>query len=72
MVAITGNSSVGNPYFGIEYKVIVIPCQSRDFPLSYAVIAIIVHLLFHYFLSFIIFNILIVFFLVSSFISFYR
>ena len=38
-----------NPYFGIEHKVIVIPCQSKNFPLSYAVIATIVLLLFHYF-----------------------
>ena len=58
-------SSVGNPYFGIEHKIIIILCQSRDFPLSYTVIATIVHHLFHYFLSlgfllhfiFIIFNI---------------
>ena len=40
-----------NPNFGIEHIIIVIPCQSRDFSLSYAVIATIVLLLFHYFLS---------------------
>ena len=45
----------------LAHKIIVIPCQSRDFPLSYAVIATIVHLLFHclnhYFIfKFIIFN----------------
>ena len=47
MVAITAYSSVGNPYFGIEHKIIVISCQSRDLTLSYAVIATIVHLLFY-------------------------
>ena len=44
-----------------------IPCQSRDFPPTYAIIATIVHLLFHYFyrlnsyliFKFIIFNILV-------------
>ena len=29
------HSLVENPYFGIEHKIIAIPCQSRDFPLSY-------------------------------------
>ena len=62
-----------NPYFGIEHKIIVIPCQSRDLTLSYAVIATIVHLLFptfyhldlYFIFKFIIFNILVclVFFL---------
>ena len=54
-------------YFVTEHKIIVKPCQSRDFPLSYAVIATIDHLFFHYFycldpyfiLKFIIFNILV-------------
>ena len=36
-------------YFVTEHKIIVKPCQSRDFPLSYAVIATIDHLFFHYF-----------------------
>ena len=36
------------PYFGIEHKIIVIPCQSRDLMLSYAVIATIVHLYYYY------------------------
>ena len=49
MVAIT--NSVENPYFGIEHKIIVIPCQSRDLTLSYAVIATIIHLLFTTFYS---------------------
>ena len=44
-------AAVRNPYFGIEHKIFAIPCQSRDFPPSYAVIATIVHPLFHYFLS---------------------
>ena len=33
------HSSVGNPYFGIERKIIVRPCQSRDLTLRNAVIA---------------------------------
>ena len=49
MVAITAQLS-GKSLLGIEHKIIVIPCQSRDLTLSYAVIATIVHLLFHYFL----------------------